>query len=174
MHPFRLLVACSGRVGDELLLSDSDGVIYHMLHSSHASIICYHLDLSLVYILLIMTGGHQDGYSTRAIHVGSEPDPVTGSLAPTLNVSTTFKFKGLDETTVSPVARTFLMLTHRDSSMRDLVTRLETSLKAFSHHSKQARQARYPMTLTQTRLGVKVSSLRLVQLVQLQCATGQH
>jgi cystathionine gamma-lyase len=45
--------------------------------------------------------GHQDGYSTRAIHVGSEPDPVTGALAPALNVSTTFKFKGIDETTVS-------------------------------------------------------------------------
>lgn len=44
---------------------------------------------------------HRDSYSTRAIHVGSEPDPVTGSVVPVLNVSTTFKFKGLNETTVS-------------------------------------------------------------------------
>jgi cystathionine beta-lyase/cystathionine gamma-synthase len=50
-----------------------------------------------------MSDHHHDGYSTRAIHVGSEPDPVTGALAPTLNVSTTFKFKGIDETTVSSV-----------------------------------------------------------------------
>jgi cystathionine gamma-lyase len=50
-----------------------------------------------------MSDHHHDGYSTRAIHVGSEPDSVTGALAPTLNVSTTFKFKGIDETTVSSV-----------------------------------------------------------------------
>lgn len=48
-----------------------------------------------------MLSDHHDGYSTRAIHVGSEPDPVTGALAPALNVSTTFKFKGIDETTMS-------------------------------------------------------------------------
>jgi len=50
-----------------------------------------------------MTERHQDGYSTRAIHVGSEPDPITGALAPALNVSTTFKFKGIDETTVRSI-----------------------------------------------------------------------
>jgi len=48
-----------------------------------------------------MTGSHPDGYSTRAIHVGSEPDSITGALAPALNVSTTFKFRGIDENTVS-------------------------------------------------------------------------
>lgn len=49
------------------------------------------------------TREHNDGYSTRSIHVGSEPDPVTGALAPNLTVSTTFKFRGLDETTVIPL-----------------------------------------------------------------------
>lgn len=54
-----------------------------------------------LFSLVTMLSDHHDGYSTRAIHVGSEPDPVTGALAPALNVSTTFKFKGIDETTVS-------------------------------------------------------------------------
>lgn len=59
--------------------------------------------LFLIIIFIIMASKHIDGYSTRAIHVGSEPDPVTGSVVPVLNVSTTFKFKGLKETTVSKI-----------------------------------------------------------------------
>lgn len=43
----------------------------------------------------------KDGYTTRSIHVGSKADPVTGAVAPNLTVSTTFKFRGLHETTVS-------------------------------------------------------------------------
>jgi len=31
------------------------------------------------------------GFSTRAIHVGSEPDPVTGAIIPPISLSTTYK-----------------------------------------------------------------------------------
>lgn len=34
---------------------------------------------------------HLDGFGTRAIHAGSEPDPVTGAIIPALSLSTTFK-----------------------------------------------------------------------------------
>lgn len=34
---------------------------------------------------------HQDGFATRAIHVGSEPDKLTGSVIPAISLSTTYK-----------------------------------------------------------------------------------
>ncbi|WVQ84987.1 hypothetical protein IAT38_007151 [Cryptococcus sp. DSM 104549] len=37
----------------------------------------------------------QDQYATRAIHVGSEPDPSTGAVVPSLSVATTFKQAGV-------------------------------------------------------------------------------
>lgn len=37
---------------------------------------------------------HLDGFNTRAIHVGSEPDPLTGAVIPPLNLSTTYKQSG--------------------------------------------------------------------------------
>jgi hypothetical protein len=38
---------------------------------------------------------HVDGFSTRAIHVGSEPDESTGAVIPALSLSTTFKQNGV-------------------------------------------------------------------------------
>jgi cystathionine gamma-lyase len=32
-----------------------------------------------------------DGFGTRAIHVGSEPDPITGAVIPSISLSTTYK-----------------------------------------------------------------------------------
>ncbi|KZV91925.1 hypothetical protein EXIGLDRAFT_608413 [Exidia glandulosa HHB12029] len=49
-----------------------------------------------------MTAHAQDGFGTRLIHVGSEPDPVTGAVIPPMSLSTTFKqdapgvYKGFD------------------------------------------------------------------------------
>jgi len=32
-----------------------------------------------------------EGFSTRAIHVGSEPDPETGAVVPPISLATTYK-----------------------------------------------------------------------------------
>lgn len=32
-----------------------------------------------------------DGFGTRAIHVGSEPNPLTGAVIPPISLSTTYK-----------------------------------------------------------------------------------
>jgi cystathionine gamma-lyase len=47
---------------------------------------------------MTIANGHSplDGYSTRAIHVGSEPDPTTGAVVPSLSVATTFLQDGVD------------------------------------------------------------------------------
>ena len=34
---------------------------------------------------------HQDGFGTRAIHVGSEPNSETGAVIPSISLSTTYK-----------------------------------------------------------------------------------
>ena len=34
---------------------------------------------------------HVDGFGTRAIHVGSEPNPSTGAVIPPISLSTTYK-----------------------------------------------------------------------------------
>lgn len=39
---------------------------------------------------------HPDAYATRAIHVGSEPDPTTGAVVPSLSVATTFLQDGVN------------------------------------------------------------------------------
>lgn len=36
-----------------------------------------------------------DGFGTRAIHVGSEPDPETGAVIPSISLSTTYKQNGV-------------------------------------------------------------------------------
>jgi len=36
-----------------------------------------------------------DGFGTRAIHVGSDPDPSTGAVIPTISLSTTYKQDGV-------------------------------------------------------------------------------
>ncbi|WVQ65331.1 uncharacterized protein L199_003507 [Kwoniella botswanensis] len=38
-----------------------------------------------------------DHFSTRAIHIGSEPDPSTGAVVPSLSVATTFKQDGVNK-----------------------------------------------------------------------------
>ncbi|KZT68916.1 hypothetical protein DAEQUDRAFT_751098 [Daedalea quercina L-15889] len=39
--------------------------------------------------------GHHDGFGTRAIHVGSEPNPETGAVIPAISLSTTYKQDGV-------------------------------------------------------------------------------
>lgn len=34
---------------------------------------------------------HPEGFSTRAIHIGSEPNPETGAVIPPISLSTTYK-----------------------------------------------------------------------------------
>lgn len=34
---------------------------------------------------------HQNGFGTRAIHVGSEPNPETGAVIPPISLATTYK-----------------------------------------------------------------------------------
>ncbi len=36
-----------------------------------------------------------DGFGTRAIHVGSDPDPNTGAVIPAISLSTTYKQDGV-------------------------------------------------------------------------------
>ena len=36
-----------------------------------------------------------DGFGTRAIHVGSDPDPSTGAVIPAISLSTTYKQEAL-------------------------------------------------------------------------------
>ena len=40
-------------------------------------------------------GPHADGFATRAVHVGSEPDQSTGAVIPTISLSTTYKQNGI-------------------------------------------------------------------------------
>jgi cystathionine gamma-lyase len=37
----------------------------------------------------------QDGFGTRAVHIGSEPDPSTGAVIPAISLSTTYKQHGV-------------------------------------------------------------------------------
>jgi cystathionine gamma-lyase len=37
----------------------------------------------------------QDGFGTRAVHVGSDPDPSTGAVIPAISLSTTYKQHGI-------------------------------------------------------------------------------
>lgn len=53
----------------------------------------------------------QDGFATRAIHVGSQPDPSTGAVIPPLSLSTTFAQAGVGTAKVSTLARTLLSYT---------------------------------------------------------------
>jgi cystathionine gamma-lyase len=42
-----------------------------------------------------------DGFGTRAIHVGSDPDPSTGAVIPAISLSTTYKQDGVGNHKVS-------------------------------------------------------------------------
>jgi hypothetical protein len=44
---------------------------------------------------------HRDSFATRAIHVGSAPDPVTGAIIPGLHTATTYKQYGVGKPIVS-------------------------------------------------------------------------
>lgn len=44
---------------------------------------------------------HRDSFFTRAIHVGSAPDPVTGAIIPGLHTATTYKQSGVGKPIVS-------------------------------------------------------------------------
>lgn len=44
---------------------------------------------------------HKDSFATRAIHVGSAPDPVTGAIIPGLHTATTYKQSGVGKPIVS-------------------------------------------------------------------------
>lgn len=46
---------------------------------------------------MTINGHTHDAYSTRAIHVGSEPDPTTGAVVPNLSVATTFQQDGVNQ-----------------------------------------------------------------------------
>ncbi len=47
---------------------------------------------------------HHDHFATRSIHVGSEPDPFTGAVVPSLSVATTFKQDGVGKDRVSDLS----------------------------------------------------------------------
>jgi cystathionine gamma-lyase len=36
-----------------------------------------------------------DGFGTRAVHTGSDPDPSTGAVIPAISLSTTYKQNGV-------------------------------------------------------------------------------
>jgi len=57
------------------------------------------------------TNGHtpkkQDGFGTRAIHVGSEANPETGAVIPPISLSTTYKQDGVGNHKVSNTLNLF-------------------------------------------------------------------
>jgi cystathionine gamma-lyase len=42
-----------------------------------------------------------DGFGTRAVHIGSDPDPGTGAVIPAISLSTTYKQHGVGNHKVS-------------------------------------------------------------------------
>jgi cystathionine gamma-lyase len=52
-----------------------------------------------------------DGFGTRAVHIGSDPDPSTGAVIPAISLSTTYKQNGVGNHKVSesdrPLCRDF-------------------------------------------------------------------
>ena len=42
-----------------------------------------------------------DGFGTRAVHIGSDPDPSTGAVIPAISLSTTYKQNGVGNHKVS-------------------------------------------------------------------------
>jgi len=64
------------------------------------------IDNIIIIIIIIKTSNptlsEEDfGFSTRAVHVGQEPDPVTGAVIPSISLSTTFKQSAAGVNTVS-------------------------------------------------------------------------
>lgn len=52
---------------------------------------CISMFRSLSSFRCIMTFPSSLGFSTRAVHSGQEPDPVTGAVIPPITLSATFK-----------------------------------------------------------------------------------
>ena len=50
-----------------------------------------------------------DGFSTRAIHVGAEPDEATGAVIPAISLSTTYQQNGVGNHKVCPTS-TFIII----------------------------------------------------------------
>jgi cystathionine gamma-lyase len=46
-----------------------------------------------------------DGFGTRAVHTGSDPDPSTGAVIPAISLSTTYKQHGVGNHKVSESGR---------------------------------------------------------------------
>ncbi|KAK8858814.1 hypothetical protein IAR55_003044 [Kwoniella newhampshirensis] len=65
-----------------------------------------------------------DHFSTRAIHVGSDPDPSTGAVVPSLSVATTFKQDGVGKPRGYDYSRS---ANPTRSALEALLTSLETS-----------------------------------------------
>jgi len=49
-----------------------------------------------------------DGFGTRAVHAGSDPDPSTGAVIPAISLSTTYKQHGVGNHKVRTKAPRFL------------------------------------------------------------------
>ena len=75
-----------------------------------------------------------DGFGTRAIHAGSDPDPSTGAVIPAISLSTTYKQHGVGNHKVSPLRESpeISSGTHfapfRDLNTRDRGIPIETHL----------------------------------------------
>jgi hypothetical protein len=86
-----------------------------------------------------------DGFGTRAIHAGSEPDPSTGAVIPAISLSTTYKQHGVGNhkvrVTVTRKPRYFFLslFCHvRDLNTRDRGTPIEALLSKRYHRSNPA------------------------------------
>ena len=69
----------------------------------------------------------QDGYTTRSIHVGSDPDPITGAVIPGLSVATTFVQDGINK------ARAGHDYSRSSNPTRSILEAQLTSLETGSH-----------------------------------------
>ena len=83
----------------------------------------------------VLKGPH-DGFGTRAIHVGSEPNPETGAVIPSISLSTTYKQDGVGNHKVRFLyLRCDLDLTYRRGlSIRGQETRIATHSRQRLHH----------------------------------------
>jgi cystathionine gamma-lyase len=81
-------------------------------------------------------GQLHDGYTTRSIHVGSEPDPISGAVVPGLSVATTFVQDGVDRVRGGHDYSRSSNPTR--SILEELITSLETTPAQRDHHHDQS------------------------------------
>jgi hypothetical protein len=86
-----------------------------------------------------------DGFGTRAVHTGSDPDPSTGAVIPAISLSTTYKQHGVGNHKVRPTIarkpRDFFRNSFcpvRVLNTRDRGTRIEAHLSKRYHRSNPA------------------------------------